>query len=92
MKTGHFCLSLALLSAVPHPLLGPPSKGFCQWWGDWATVATSPAPQNPHSNPSHLSLAHLGGLFIAGFFSVYSRTGFVFIKKTKVKTPTYEMP
>lgn len=56
MKTGRACLSLALLSAVPCPLLGSPSNGFCQQWGDWATVATVPDPYNTYSNPSHFSL------------------------------------
>lgn len=33
MTTGCSCLSLALLSAVPCPLLRFPSSGFCQLWG-----------------------------------------------------------
>lgn len=90
MKTGHFCLNLALPSAVPHPLLGPPSKGFRQWWGDWATVATSPAPQNPHSNPSHLSLVLK--IHRRVFFCILQDWFCFYKKKTKVKTPTYEMP
>lgn len=78
MKTGCSCLSLAFLSAMPYPLLKPPSSGFYQPLGGGT------GPRRPFPSPSELRFQpvtlRFGPKKSSQGFTFYSRTGSVFIK------------